>query len=196
MGKRKTTKPQRKTIVIHQALQPSIAMSPTPNRFTFLKKIPRLAWALFSPIVAMISLYALYPTLTINQDYSIDTIFPYNTSFSITNEGLWPITDLSVVCAGDFIMLPWTTDPSDKSSMNLHTATSEFRDFPKILMYKRRITLPCNHNVIANGHRIAPNAKLQIKTSYRIAGTNFTMHKTFEFSTIEGWHGQQFWQYQ
>jgi hypothetical protein len=144
----------------------------------------------------MVGLYGFSPTLSISQDYSIDTIFPYNTSFSIINEGFWPIADLSVLCAADFTMLPWTTDPSDKSSMDLHTETSEYKDFPELLAYKHRITLPCNHNVVANGHRIAPNAKLHIKTTYRIAGTNFRLHKNFEFRTVEGWHGQQFWQYQ
>lgn len=123
-------------------------------------------------------------------------MFPYNTSFSITNEGLWPIADLSADCSADFVMLPWTNDPSDKSSMTLHTDDSNHRDFANRLTYKSRITLPCNHNVLANGHRIAPDAKLHITVYYRFAGTNIKHGQSFEFRTILGWHGQQFWQYQ
>lgn len=93
-------------------------------------------------------------------------------------------------------MLPRGNDLANKSSMDLHTETSEYKDFAKIVTFKHRVTLPCNHNVVANGHRIAPDAKLHIKTAYRLAGTNLTLHKTFEFRTIEGWYGQQFWQYQ
>jgi hypothetical protein len=194
MSKRKWKKQQRRPILIQQTANQSPSPSQTSQRMW--KKIPRWLWAIFSIFAAMVGLATLYPWLSINEDYAFDTTFPYNTSFSITDEGLWPVTDLSVVCSADFIMLPWTTDPSDKSSMDLHTQNSEYKDFPKILIFKNRITLPCNHNVIANGHRIAPDAKLHIKTTYKLAGTNVILHKTFEFRTVEGWHGQQFWQYQ
>lgn len=196
MSKRKKKKQQRQPILIHQMTKQSLSPSPSQTTQRIWKKIPRWLWTVFSIFVAIVGLFALYPSLSINEDYSLDTMFPYNTSFSVTDEGFWPITDLSVVCSADFTMLPWTTDPSDKSSMDLHTQNSEYKDFPKVLVYKNRVTLPCNHNVIANGHRIAPGAKLHIKTTYRLAGTNLMLHKTFEFRTIEGWYGQQFWQYQ
>lgn len=184
----------------NQRIQQTAKRFPSPssshtNRQIW-KNIPRWLWTVFSISMAMVGLFALYPWLSINEDYSFDTMFPYNTSFSITDEGFWPLADLSVVCSAEFTMLPWTTDPSDKSSMDLQTQNSEYKDFPKMLVFKHRITLPCNHNVIANGHRIAPGAKLRIKTTYRLAGTNLILYKTFEFRTVEGWHGQQFWQYQ
>ena len=122
-------------------------------------------------------------------------MFPYNTSFSITNEGFWPMSDLSVTCNADFTMRPWTTDPSDKSGMTLHTQDDEYKDFAKILVYKRRLTLPCNHNVVANGHRIDPDAKLHIDIAYRFAGTNLKRHQKFELRTVMGWNGQSYWQY-
>jgi hypothetical protein len=94
-------------------------------------------------------------------------MFPYNTSFSITNEGYWTIADLSITCSADFTMRPPTTDPSDKSGMTLHTKDDEYKNFAKTLPYKHRLTLPCNHNVVANGHRIDPDAKLHIVVTYR-----------------------------
>jgi hypothetical protein len=141
-------------------------------------------------------LFVLYPSLSINEDYSFDPVFPYNTSFSITNEGYWPIADLSVTCSADFTMRPWTNVPSDKSSATLHTKDDEYKDFAKMLVYKHRLTLPCNHNVVANGHRIDPDAKLHMTVAYRFAGTIFHRHQTFEFRTVMGWNGQSYWQYQ
>ncbi|HVC46505.1 MAG TPA: hypothetical protein VND90_04610 [Terracidiphilus sp.] len=197
MGKRKRKKQQRPPIRIQQTTKQSTSPSPSQANQRILKKIPHWLWTALSIFVAIVGLlFELYPSLSINQDYAFDTMFPYNTSFSVTDEGFWPVADLSVVCSADFTMLPWTTNPSNKSSMDLHTQSSEYKDFPKILFHKQRITLPCNHNVIANGHRIAPDAKLHIKTTYRLAGTDLILHKTFEFRTVEGWRGQQFWQYQ
>ena len=138
----------------------------------------------------------LYPSLSINEDYSFDSMFPYNTSFSITNEGYWPMANVSVTCSADFTMRPWTTNPSDKSGMTLHTEDNEYKDFAKTLLYKGRLTLPCNHNAVANGHRIDPDAKLHIVVVYRFAGTSFQRHKTFNFRTVMGWNGQSYWQYQ
>ncbi len=196
MGKRKKKKQQRRPIVIQQVLKESHSGTASELRQPAWRKLPRWLLSVFSVLVAGVGLLILYPSLSINQDYSIDTVFPYNTSFSVTNDGFWPIADLSVICGADFTMLPWPTNHPDKSSMDLHTETSEYKDFPRLLAYKHRITVPCNHNVIANGHRIAPGAKLQIKTTYRLAWTNLKVHETFEFRTIEGWYGQQFWQYQ
>jgi len=196
MGNRNRKKQQRRPILIQQVTKPSPFPSPGQTNRRTWEKIPRGLWTILSVFVAIVGLFALYPSLSVNEDYSFDTMFPYNTSFSITDEGFWPIADLSVSCSADFVMRPWPIDPSDKSSMTLHTGPVEYKDFAKALYYKRRLTLPCNHNSIANGHRIDPDAKLHIKTTYRLAGTNVVLHKTFEFRTVEGWHGQQFWQYQ
>jgi hypothetical protein len=194
MGKRKKKKPQRRPILIQQTANQSPSPSQTSQRMW--KKIPRWLWTIFTAVGVVVGLFVLYPSISINEDYSFDSIFPYNTSFSITDEGLWPLADLSVVCSADFTMRPWSTDPSDKSSMTLHTQDSEPQKFAKMLLYKHRLTLPCNHNVVANGHRVDPGAKLHIVVAYRLAGTNLILHRTFEFRTVEGWSGQQFWQYQ
>lgn len=209
MSKRKTKKPQRRPITVQQVQQqlpppalpskqparPYLGSSPKERR-SIWRKTPRWLWTALSTALAAIGLYAVYPTLSINDDYSFDTMFPYNTSFSITNEGFWPIADLAITCGADFVMRPWTADPSDRSSMNLHTESSEYKDFAKILTFKHRLTLPCNHNVVANGHRIDPGAKPHIKIVYRLWGTKIKLYKTFDLSTVEGWYGQQFWQYQ
>ncbi len=163
-----------------------------------LKEIPRSAWAAFGAILSVVvGILSLYPALSINEDYSFDTMFPYNSSFSITNEGFWPISDLSATCSADFVMRPWPSPlhPNDKSSMNLQTRDDEYKDFAKKLIYKGRVTLPCNHNVVANGHYIDPGAKLNVIVTYRFLGTHIRRHQTFNFRTVRGWNGQSYWQY-
>jgi hypothetical protein len=199
MGKRKGKKQRRRPKLPKQA-QPQ-PLPPTPPREhgstwkTVGKKFPRWLWTVFSLFAVLAGLYVLYPSLSINEDYSFDSIFPYNTSFSITNEGYWPMADVSITCSADFTMRPWTTDPSDKSGMTLHTKDDEYKDFAKTLPYKHRLTLPCNHNVVANGHRIDPDAKLHIVVAYRFAGTNIKRHQAFDFRTVMGWDGQSYWEY-
>jgi hypothetical protein len=199
MSKRKKKKKQHRPKQKAPSSQPSTAAALKDHK-PIWKKLP--SWALnglsvFGVVVGLLAaLFGFYPSLSINKDDSYDNMFPYNTSFSITNDGFWPVADLSITCSADFIMLPWTNDPADKSQMDLHTQDSEYKDFAKLLTYKHRLTLPCNHNVIANGHRIAPDAKLHIKIVYRFAGTKIKGHKNFELRTVMGWNGQQFWQYQ
>ncbi|HEX4007679.1 MAG TPA: hypothetical protein VHX60_16010 [Acidobacteriaceae bacterium] len=176
--------------------QPPLPAKPLPKHKPAWLKVPRWLWASASALLAVVvGLHALYPSLSINDDYSFDQMFPYNTSFSISNEGIWPITDVSATCGADFTMLPWTTDPNDKSKMDLHTEDDNHANFAHELNYRERVTLPCNHNVVANGHRIAPGARLTITVSYRLKGTGFRHSQTFKFQTVAGWNGQQFWQY-
>ncbi|HWA96778.1 MAG TPA: hypothetical protein VG844_19445 [Terracidiphilus sp.] len=159
------------------------------------KAVATRSLAALSVLGLVLALLPLYPTLSINEDYSFDKVFPYNTSFSVTNEGFWPIADISVTCGADFTMRPWTNDPANKSSMKLHTQDSEYKDVAKLLTYKHRLTLPCNHNAVANGHQIDPGASLHILVKYRLAGTDFKQSKDFELKTVAGWGGQSFWQY-
>lgn len=206
MDKRGGRKQHLRPIVIQQApplphpVEPSetpTAKAPPPQvAKPIWKKVPGWALVAVSFLAAVVTFCPVYPTLSINEDYRFDTVFPYNTSFSITNEGLWPLADLSVTCGADFVMRPWAADPSDKSSMNLHTQSSEYKDVARFMPYKHRVTVPCNHNEIANGHRIDPDAKLHIVTAYRLWGTRITLHKTFELRTVMGWNGQSYWQYE
>jgi len=195
MGKHKDRKKQLRRLVKpkQSSRQQPFSISPQEHK-PIWKKGPRSLWAILSVGAILVGLFVLYPSLSINEDYSFDAFFPYNSSFSIINEGYWPIADLSATCSANFTMRPWTTDPSDKSGMNLHTEDNH-KDFSKQLRYKQRVTLPCNHNVVANGHRIDPGAKLKITVSYRFIGTKVRRSQSFNFRTVMGWSGQSYWQY-
>lgn len=190
--KRKKKRQEFRPVVLQQSIPAALPVDRKP----IWKKITRWIVSVLSLLSITVGLFFLYPSLSINEDYSFDHVFPYNTSFSITNEGFWPIADVSVICSADFTMRPWTNDPSDKSSMALHTQDSEYKDVAKLLTYKHRLTLPCNHNVVANGHRIDPDARLHIVIAYRLAGTKIERRKSFELRTVMGWNGQSYWQYQ
>jgi hypothetical protein len=196
MGNKRKKKQPRRAVVLRQQSPPQQPpATPHQEHRPIWKRAPRWLWAFLAGLAVVVGLFALYPSLSINEDYSFDAMFPYNTSFSITNEGYWPIADLSAICSAEFVMRPWTADPNDKTSMDLHTKDDEYKDFAQKLRYKQRVTLPCNHNVVANGHKIDPGAQLHIVVSYRFMGTHIRRHQTFNFRTVMGWNGQAFWQY-
>jgi hypothetical protein len=89
------------------------------------------ALTLISLAVGLVGLFVVYPRLSVTEDFSFDTVFPYNSSFSVTDEGIWPIADVSVRCGADFTMRPWTNNPADKSSMTLHTDDDNHKDFAR-----------------------------------------------------------------
>lgn len=157
--------------------------------------MPSWLWTALTAFGIIVGLFALYPSLSINEDFSFDEMNPYNSSFSITNEGYWPVADLSATCSADFTMRPWDLGLSDKSSMKLHSEDDNHKDFSSALRYKQRVTLPCNHNVVANGHRLDPDAKLKITVSYRFAGIHIRRTQSFNFRTVMGWEGKSYWQY-
>jgi hypothetical protein len=199
MGKGIRNKKQpKRPVVLQRTTPPTPPIAPAPQHKPLWKKIPGWLWKSISACAVVVGLFVLYPSLSVNEDYSFDTMFPYNTSFSITNEGFWPIADLSATCSADFVMRPWPSPdaPDDQSSMNLHTREDEYKDFAKSLNYKQRVTLPCNHNVVANGHRIDPGAKLDVIVTYRFLGTHFHREQRFDFRTVMGSNGQSYWQYQ
>jgi hypothetical protein len=194
-NKRKGKKTQRRPVLLQRSQPSPVPAQAHQEHKAIWTKVPRWVWATLTGIAVFVGLFAMYPSLSINEDVSFDAMFPYNSAFSITDEGYWPIADLSAICSADFTMRPWTSDPNDKTSMALHTKDDEYKDFAQKLTYKHRVTLPCNHNVVANGHRIDPGAKLEIVVSYRFMGTRFRRNQMFNFHTVMGWNGQSFWEY-
>ncbi|MEO6981623.1 MAG: hypothetical protein ABI072_00735 [Edaphobacter sp.] len=136
----------------------------------------------------LIAYVALWPQLSINQDFSFDTKNAFNTSFSVVNEGILPLTDLSATCIGGFTM------HSGEFSGDFGT-TADYSGFAKELTFKHRVSLPCNHNVVANGHSLEPGATLAVRVRYRILGLPIPRPQTFNFKAIAGTDGRLYWQY-
>jgi hypothetical protein len=147
-------------------------------------------WKLAVALCVPIAYVVLWPQLSINQDFSFDSQNAYNTSFSVTDEGLLPLTGVGVTCNGDFVMRDAKTDFSGTFG-----TSTDYPDVAKTLTYKHRVSLPCNHNVIANGHSINPGAKLEMKVHYRILGLPVGRPQSFQFKAIAGADGQLHWVY-
>jgi len=155
-----------------------------------LKRVTGWVWGLVVAFSGLIAYASLWPQLSINPDFSFDSQNAFNTSFSVTNEGLLPLTDLSVTCTGNFVMHA----DGNQFSGNLGTST-DYPNFSKRLTFKRRLSLPCNHNVVANGHPIDPGATLGIKIRYRILGLPISKPQIFNFLALAGADKQLHWAY-
>ena len=199
MSSRRHKKQQRRPIVVQRPPTAIQATTPLvqPGSRPIWTRIPGWLWSVVTVASVTVGFFVLYPTLSLNEDFAFDELFPYNTSFSITNEGYWTLLDLSSSCLADFTVRPWpsATNQNDQSSMTLHTDDTNHQYFAQHLHFKERVSLPCNHNVVANGHLIDPGAKLRIMISYRFAGIRFRRSQTFNLSTVVGW-GKAHWQFE
>lgn len=154
------------------------------------KKLVKGALSLFGLIGVAVGLLVLYPWLAINEDYASDFSNPYNASFSVTNEGYVPLLDLSATCTAGFEML----NPGSPRGLPLKTTTT-YEHFAPQLKYKHRASIPCDHNVLANGHLIKPGATLTIQISYRLPVLKIRRHQEFHFWTQLWWDNTYHWKY-
>jgi hypothetical protein len=154
--------------------EPPVPLS-HPNK-PIWKSVAKWVYAALGGVGLLIAYAALWPQLSITQDFSFDPQNVFNTSFSVFNEGLLPLTNLSVTCTGGFTM----RSADNQLVVPLGTST-DYPNFYKRLTYKRRMSLPCNHNVVANGHPLDPGATLGIRIHYRILGLPISRPQTFNF---------------
>jgi hypothetical protein len=163
---------------------------PTQGRAHSLISPLKLLWGAIVAFSVVIAYSAVWPTLVVTPDFSFDSQNAFNTSFSVSNEGLLPLTDLSITCTGNFVM----HTEGNQFSGNFGTST-DYPEFSKWLPFKHRLSLPCNHNVVANGHPIDPGAKLGIKIRYKIFGLPIGRPQTFNFLALVGADNQPHWAY-
>ena len=163
---------------------------PQPSR-PIWRKWARWAYTALAGVGLLIAYAALWPQLSINQDFSFDSQNAFNTSFSVINEGFLPLTNLSVTCTGGFTM--HTEDGKFSGSFG---STTDYPNFSKRLTFKHRMSLPCNHNVVANGHPLDPGATLGVIIRYRIFGLPIPRPQTFNFLAVAGADRRLHWQYE
>ena len=138
----------------------------------------------------MLGYGSLYPTLSINADYTFDTHNPYNASFSVTNEGFTPAYNLRATCVSTFEYVP---PPDAKIAMGQLTTTTPDRLFAAVLPYKQRASIPCNSNVAANGHPLMPGARLKIIVHFKVLGF-ISESREFDQYAVLWWDGTYRWQ--
>lgn len=138
----------------------------------------------------MLAYGSLYPTLSINADYTFDTHNPYNASFSVTNEGYTPAYKLRATCVSLFEYVP---PPDAKIALGQLTTTTPDRLFAAILPYKQRASIPCNSNVAANGHPLVPGARLKIIVHFKVLGF-ISESREFHQYAVLWWDGTYRWE--
>jgi hypothetical protein len=131
-----------------------------------------------------------YPILSVAQDYTFDFSNPYNSSFSVTNEGYLTAHDLTAICVSDFAIE--ASSQSTQPPLPLTTTTDE-RQFAQSLEYKHRASIPCNSNIMANGHPLMPNAKLRMTIAYHIGWLHRSQE--FNFYLVKWWNNTYRWEY-
>jgi hypothetical protein len=184
---------QRRQKIKEQAMPPQPPQPPaTPLRekTSILSRVPKLLYGLFGFGAALLAYFVFWPSLSIQQDFSYSPSNPFNTSVSIFNEGLLTLTDLSATCNGNVRLV----SDNHRPALPLQTST-EYTNFSKKLRFRHRASLPCDHNVMANGHRLDPNSALEVVIRYKVFGKAFPFPQTFHFQAVAGADGAYHWQY-
>ncbi len=156
----------------------------------YWRSLPSRLWAGILALIAVIGLYAAYPSLSINQDYTFDAHNPYNTSFSVSNEGYLTAHNLTSVCVSTFEYIP---PPDAKILLGPLTTTTPATLFAEALPFKERASIPCNHNIAANGHPLMPGATLHMTVSYEFLSVKIT--RNFNFYAVLWWDNTYRWEY-
>jgi hypothetical protein len=187
-------KRRRKT----QATMPPKTRTAIPAGAPVWKRIPGLIWWVVGLVSVLAGLYPLYPALSVNQDFVIEAPNPfgvqnpYDASFSVGNDGYLTARDLSVSCEAHITLV--SPDPqSSMLTLPLNT-TKNYEHFSARLAYKRRTSLPCIGNIIANGHWLTPDSTLTMVVSYRVWPLPGRRSQTFEFQTLVDAGGKPYWQ--
>src|SRR5215470_9168691 len=73
-----------------------------PHSLSILKRVPKLFYGFVAVASSIVTLFALYPWLSIYPRDSLDTRNPYSSPFDVTNDRHIPITSVTAKCTFDF----------------------------------------------------------------------------------------------
>lgn len=165
----------------------------SPKR-RFWARIPVWVWLLFVFLATAITLLEGYPWLSIERDDSLNALDPYETMFSVANEGYVTLTDLDALCFPDFGNKEYTLGVRDSEFTYPH--------FAKSLFHSSRVTLPCFKPIRMRRSPDELNASslinLTIVVNYAFMGINLAFlrrSQTFEFSAERAADGSLHWKY-
>jgi hypothetical protein len=153
----------------------------------------RLPWKRLSTIVigiislmsAIVGLVALWPWLSIQDAFLYDQGNPYSASLYIENNGLLPVTDIGVVCSGNFKV----------GDLDFSNAAARFPTFAKRLSHGGRLSLPCNHMMRVPPHSIPKGSEYTVSITYRLLGLELHQPQDFKFRLDTDAKGEYHWIY-
>jgi hypothetical protein len=166
---------------------------------SFWSGIPRLAGG---TVLAIATLVAIYPWLSVQRDDSLDQSSPYATMFVISNSGYIHATDVNAECVISF-------EGSTQNVRNMHVSNEKFgfAKFAERLTHNKPVTLPCfkSMGMMSRGlygvgleKPTFRKVSLGIKIDFAFPYINWKwtrQHKTFNFEGIIGDDNTWHWKY-
>lgn len=107
----------------------------SPSRiWLWCTKIPRGVYAAIGAAALLVGFFVLYPWLSLEQGERLRPTDPFGIVLNISDEGYFPLRDISVDCNADMIT---------SSGGTLKNITGGFEHFSESLSFKHKLSLPC-----------------------------------------------------
>ena len=165
---------------------PRTPSKPPPK--TLWKRIPGKVWGGIAAAAALVAFACLYPVLSIEEDFALNSLNPYETMFSVSNEGFLPATHLTSTCIIN------TDVKTNHSRFAMRDSGSVNVNFVPVLFYKHRQTIPCFHTLRMTGE-FGKDSTLRIEISYGVLWLPVHKPQTFNFVVVQAADGSYHWQY-
>ena len=147
-----------------------------------LKRAPKWLYACFVGFAGLIvTVFALYPWLSIYPRDSFDIQNPYSTPFDVTNDRYIPITSVTAKCIFDF-------------GKGNHVAMA-YDNFVAPLGHKYTIAAPCFHIIAGKALQSGNSATITMQIRYRVLGV-FPRSQQFRFHSAREDDGSAHWVYE
>jgi hypothetical protein len=128
----------------------------------------------------IVTLFALYPWLSVYPRDSLDPRNPYAPAFDVTNDRHIPISSVTAKCIFDF-------------GKGNHVAMG-YDNFVAPLEHKGTVTAPCFHIVAGKALQSTNRATITMQIRYRLLGV-FPRSQQFTFHTTKADDGSSYWVY-
>jgi hypothetical protein len=146
-----------------------------------LKRVPKRVYGCFVGVAGLIvTVFALYPWLSIYPRESLDIRNPYSTPFDVTNDRSIPITSVTAKCIFDF-------------GRGNHIEMG-YDNFVAPLGRKQTVTAPCFHIVAGKALQSGNRATITMQIRYRLFGV-FPRSQQFRFHSARADDGSSHWVY-
>ena len=129
---------------------------------------------------SIVTLFALYPWLSIYPRDSLDTRNPYSSPFDVTNDRHIPITSVTAKCTFDF-------------GKGNHIAMG-YDNFAAPLGHQHTVIAPCFHIIAGKALQSTNSATITMQIRYRLLGV-FPRSQQFRFHSAREDDGSSHWVY-
>ena len=144
------------------------------------KRVPKWVYGFVAVAGFIVTLFALYPWLSIYSRDSLDVQNPYATPFDVTNDRHVPLTSITAKCVFDF-------------GKGNHIAMA-YDKFVAPLGLKHTVAAPCFHIVAGKALQSTNRATITMQISYRVLGV-FPRSQQFRFHSDRAEDGSWHWVY-